>query len=151
VGTFGGSEDHTAILCARPNALVQYSFCPVRFERAVPLPRDHELVIASSGVIAEKIGAVREQYNELSQSTQRIAARWREISGRSDATLGDLVVAEPDAVERTMQTLDVSLRDRFTQFVVETTELIPAASDALEAGDLDSLGRIVDRSHDAAE
>ena len=151
VGTFGGSEDHTAILCARPNALVQYSFCPVRFEREVPLPRDHELVIASSGVVAEKIGAVREQYNELSQSTQRIAERWRAISGRNDATLGDLLMSAPDAIERTMKALDVSLSDRFTQFVLESTELIPAAGDALAAGDLVRLGEIVDRSHDAAE
>ena len=151
VGTFGGSEDHTAILCARPNALVQYSFCPVRFEREVPLPRDHELVIASSGVVAEKIGAVRERYNELSRSTQRIAERWRAISGRNDATLGDLLASAPDAIERTMKALDVPLRDRFTQFVLESTELIPAAGDALAAGDLVRLGQIVDRSQDAAE
>jgi galactokinase len=30
VGTFGGSQDHTAILCARAGMLRQYSFCPVR-------------------------------------------------------------------------------------------------------------------------
>ncbi|HEX2828166.1 MAG TPA: hypothetical protein VHP37_17560 [Burkholderiales bacterium] len=151
VGTFGGSEDHTAILCARPNALVQYSFCPVRFEREVPLPHDHAFVIASSGVVAEKIGAVREQYNELSRSAQRIAERWRAISGRNDVTLGDLLASGPDAVEQTLHGIDVPLRDRFTQFVLESTELIPAAGDALAAGDLVRLGQIVDRSFDAAE
>src|SRR5207237_3528995 len=40
VGTQGGSEDHTALLCARPRALVQYAFAPIRFERAVRLPND---------------------------------------------------------------------------------------------------------------
>ena len=50
-----------------------------------------------------------------------------------------------------MKALDVPLRDRFTQFVLESTELIPAAGDALAAGDLVRLGQIVDRSHDAAE
>src|SRR5919197_5316632 len=49
VGTLGGSQDHTAILCARPGTLVQYSFVPVRYEREVPLPHDHVLVVAASG------------------------------------------------------------------------------------------------------
>src|SRR5262249_51449130 len=66
VGTFGGSQDHAAILCARPRALCQYSFAPVRFERNVPLPKDHVLVIASSGVIAEKTVSAREKYNSVS-------------------------------------------------------------------------------------
>ena len=60
-------------------------------------------------------------------------------------------MSAPDAIERTMRALDVPLRDRFTQFVLESTELIPAAGDALAAGDLVRLGQIVDRSHDAAE
>ena len=34
VGTFGGSEDHTAILCARPGFVSQYAYCPVQ----VPAP-----------------------------------------------------------------------------------------------------------------
>ena len=38
VGTFGGSEDHTAMLCCRAGELSQYSFCPVRHERQVPFP-----------------------------------------------------------------------------------------------------------------
>lgn len=32
VGTFGGSQDHTAILCCHAGALSQYRFCPVTFE-----------------------------------------------------------------------------------------------------------------------
>ena len=28
VGTAGGSEDHTAILCCRPGMLSQYAYCP---------------------------------------------------------------------------------------------------------------------------
>ena len=50
-----------------------------------------------------------------------------------------------------MKALDVPLRDRFSQFVLESTELIPDAGDALSAGDLVRLGQIVDRSHEAAE
>jgi galactokinase len=154
VGTFGGSEDHTAILCARPGQLVQYSFCPVRFERAVPLPADHELVIAYSGVTAEKIGAVREHYNRLSQATQELAAHWRAATSRDDATLGDVVASAPDAADRILSMVrdaKSDLHDRLSQFVVESNELIPRAGDALLRGDLAELGVLVDRSQAGAE
>jgi galactokinase len=154
VGTFGGSEDHTAILCARPGSLVQYSFCPVRFERAVPLPADHELVIAYSGVTAEKIGAAREHYNRLSLATQELAAHWYDVTGRDDATLGDALASAPDAASRILAMLrddQGDLHDRLTQFVVESTELIPRAGDALLRGDLGQLGALVDRSQSGAE
>src|SRR5437660_1404693 len=36
-GTFGGSEDHTAILCCCANELAQYAFAPARRERTVAL------------------------------------------------------------------------------------------------------------------
>ena len=38
VGTFGGSEDHTAILCAEPEHISQYAYCPVEFEKMLPVP-----------------------------------------------------------------------------------------------------------------
>ncbi len=154
VGTFGGSEDHTAILCGRSGALVQYSFCPVRFEREIPLPSEHELVIAYSGVTAEKIGAAREHYNRLSQSTQELAAHWHDVTGRDDATLGDVIASAPDAAARMMAMVrdgKPELHDRLTQFVVESTELIPRAGDALLRGDLRQLGALVERSQDGAE
>src|SRR5262249_10870721 len=119
VGTFGGSEDHTAILCARPDALVQFSFCPVRFERQVPLPKDHDLVLASCGVTAEKIGGAREAYNRLSRSTQQLAALWREATGRADATLGDALASSSDAATRLLamaSACDQELRGRLEQF-----------------------------------
>lgn len=154
VGTFGGSEDHTAILCARPSSLVQYSFCPVRFERTIPLPEDHELVIGYSGVTAEKIGAAREHYNRLSLDTQRLAAHWHDVTGRDDATLGDVIASAPDAASRMLTMVregKSDLHDRLTQFVVESTELIPRAGDALLRGDLHQLGALVDRSQSGAE
>ncbi|HEV8445974.1 MAG TPA: galactokinase family protein [Gemmatimonadaceae bacterium] len=154
VGTFGGSEDHTAILCARPDALIQYSFCPVRFERQVPLPKDHELVLASCGVVAEKIGGAREAYNRLSRSTQELAARWRETTGRGDATLGDALASSPDGAARLLamaSDCDAELRERLEQFVHESAELIPGSGDALLRGDLSALGDLVDRSQAGAE
>lgn len=67
VGTFGGSEDHTAILNGRPNQISQYAYCPVRFQRAIPLPPGYTFAVGSSGVVAEKTGAAMELYNTASR------------------------------------------------------------------------------------
>jgi len=66
VGTFGGSQDHTAILCARHNCLSTYSYAPVRSEGVTPFPASQSLVIGVSGVVAEKTRAARDLYNRVS-------------------------------------------------------------------------------------
>ena len=38
VGTFGGSEDHTAIMCCSAGHLSQYAFCPTRLEATLAFP-----------------------------------------------------------------------------------------------------------------
>lgn len=156
VGTFGGSEDHTAILCGRPHALVQYSFCPVRFERAITLPADHTFVIASSGVMAEKTGGALESYNRLATLAHAALERWRRATGRSDASLGDALRAAggAESLAEVMRTAGAqserfsgdALAERARQFAIECEQLIPAAGDALERGALDELGAVVDRS-----
>ena len=165
VGTFSGSQDHTAILCCRAGTLVQYSFAPVRFERAVPLPHDHVFVIGASGVLAEKTGAALDLYNRQARRVHALIDRWRSATGRRDATLGDILASSPDALDRlraivrdpavhtpTGDDFDASdLVTRLDQFAMEALEIIPAAGDALERGDLRSLGDLVDRSEWGAE
>lgn len=156
VGTFGGSEDHTAILCARRNALVQYSFCPVRYERTVDLPPDWVFVIATSGVIAEKTGAALESYNRLATLARVATDRWRQTTERTDATLGDALRSTNGDVEPLVRAMpggtgDETLIERVRQFAIESEEIIPAAGDALASGDLRELGTLVDRSMQNAE
>src|SRR6058998_1344930 len=67
VGTFGGSEDHTAILCSVAGQLSQYAYCPVRLELRVAMPEGYAFAIAASGVVAEKTGAAAAKYNRLSE------------------------------------------------------------------------------------
>jgi len=43
------------------------------------------------------------------------------------------------------------LLTRFEHFLVESVEIVPAAGDALAAGDLEAFGRQVDRSQQVAE
>jgi len=164
VGPFSGSQDQTAILCSRAGALVQYRFAPVHFERSVPLPPDYVFVIGSSGVIAEKTGAALELYNRQARRVHALLDRWRASTGRNDATLGAALESSPDALERlraivrgpAMPGADDGfdaddLIARLDQFAAEAYEIIPAAGDALERGDLAALGTLVDRSQRGAE
>jgi galactokinase len=106
VGTFGGSEDHTAMLCCRPGELSQYRFCPVRHERQVPMPAGYRFVIGVSGIVAEKTGAARETYNRASLSARRVLEVWNAATGRTDATLRAAVESSPDAADRIRALLD---------------------------------------------
>jgi galactokinase len=170
VGTFGGSEDHTAILCARAGMLMQYAFCPVRLERAISFPPDHVLVVATSGVVAQKTGAARDRYNSLSTMVIEILDGWASATGDRFPTMAAAIDASPGGVEDLRQLLRAEATGavgtkesakpnahsmkrlaRFEQFLLESNELIPAAADALAELDLASLGRIVDRSQEAAE
>lgn len=160
VGTFGGSEDHTAILCARPGSLVQYSFCPVIFERAIALPVGYRFVIATSGVLAEKTGAALSDYNRVSRRLSAGLECWRRATGRADVSMAAAVASSGDARHRMRGVLGgvsdaeyspASLLARFDQFDAETNDIIPAAAAALARNDLGEFGALVSRSQAGAE
>jgi galactokinase len=160
VGTFGGSEDHAAILCSQPGTLRQFRFCPARFEREVPLPPECTFVIGVSGVIADKTGNAREKYNLASVAAREILKIWREATGRNDATLFDAATHASDAPERIREMLrkttgssysSQALLDRFDQFFEESTRIVPGATQALNAKDWNTVGKLVDRSQELAE
>ena len=159
VGTFGGSQDHTAIVCCRAGRVSQYSFCPVTREAELAWPEGKAIVIAVSGVRARKSGPEQVAYNRLSLATGRILERWRTASGSRARTLA-AATGEPGAAEAIAALLErdadpefppTFLAGRFRQFVLESFELIPAAADALSRGDLAEFGVQVDRSQRGAE
>lgn len=158
VGTFGGSEDHTAILCSRRSELRQYRYCPVRFERAIPVPRGHLFAVAASGVQASKTGGARESYNRVSLLAREAAEVYRRGTGGEPAHLA--AILERDGLARVREVLRRAGPLRFTtadlvarveHFHAESEEILPAAGDALTRGDLDEWGRWVDRSQELAE
>ena len=160
VGTFGGSEDHTAILCCRPETMSQYRFGPVARERDVTMPADFTFVVAFSGVVAEKAGAALDLYNRAARAADAALEHWRAASGLAAPTLEAAVAADPDAalaIRRALGAADDqvfgarALQKRFDQFLLESRRIIPAAGDALAAGDLTRFGALVDQSQDAAE
>ena len=159
VGTFGGSEDHTAILLCRPGWLSQFRFCPVQRERTVELPKDCTFVVAVSGISADKTGGARERYNRTSETAKTILEIWQAASGLSESTLLQAATQTPDAADRIRQLLREShspfpaqtLVHRFDQFLEESIRNVPEAADALARNDLGEFGRIVDRSQASAE
>lgn len=158
VGTFGGSEDHTAILTSEAGSLKRFSFCPVRHEQTIRVPDGCVFVIAVSGVAADKTGSAKAKYNSASSLARDVLERWRAFSGSKASTLADAANQSPDAPERiramlrNIQDGDVrSLLNRFEQFLLESETIVPQASAALARGDLATFGTLVDESQAASE
>jgi len=160
VGTFGGSEDHTAILCCQTKSLSLYSYCPVRFERRIAMPEGYTFAIGSSGVVAEKTGAALAKYNRASLLAREAVKAWNLATGRQDPHLAAAIAGRPDAYDRIL----VAVREmnepgfpwaqlvmRSEQFMLESTRIIPAACDALAAGDLVRFGHQVELSQQLAD
>jgi galactokinase len=155
VGTFGGSEDHTAILCAEPSRVVQYAFCPVRRQRTIAIPEGYVFVIGVSGVVADKTGGALEKYNRVAKLAAAATELWREATGRDDPHLAAAIASSADAREQLLEIVRSSshadyaadkLLARVAQFVMEDREIIPSAADALDAGFVWEFGELVDRS-----
>jgi len=160
VGTYGGSEDHTAILCSRAGHLSRYSYCPVRAEGAVPLPRSWTFVLAVSGVPSDKTGDAKERYNLASLSARAVLELWNDATRRADPTLAAAAGSAPDAPDRIRDVLRYgrhprfspeTLGSRFDHFFEESERLVPAAAQAFAKADAMTLSGIVDRSQELAE
>jgi galactokinase len=158
VGTFGGSEDHTAILTCRADRISQYVYCPVRFEREIAMPAGCTFAIASSGVAAEKTGAAMVKYNAASQRARRLVQLWQETTKYEDPHLAAVIPRGPAAIEY----LRSIVRDkagpeapmllaRLEHFIAENVQILPAAREALEEEDLVRFGDLVDQSQHFAE
>lgn len=156
VGTQGGSEDHTAILCCRAGQLSIYRFRPVEHEGDVALPEGWTFAIAVSGVHASKSGAVRDHYNRLSAQMARLIALWREGTGSDEGSLLAAIETGAGALERLRRIVASApdaaiLLPRLEQFAAESIEIIPAVVECLSAGDVAGAGPLIDRSQRMAE
>lgn len=152
VGTFGGSEDHTAMLCCTPEWLSQIRFCPIVIEDSVAMSPDHSFVVAVSGVLAEKTGAARDLYNQASIRTQELVKIWNRAHRTNQPTLAAVLSSVSDAGEQLADLVseDSALLNRLKAFICESEELIPAAVAALRCGDYQRFGQIAHASHENA-
>jgi galactokinase len=153
VGTEGGSQDHTAILCSAPGHLTQFRYRPSARERTIALPDGLAFVVGVSGVRAQKTGGARDDYNRAARAAAAVLDLCRTSTGTQPETLAGAIAASPDAVERLREQLHdrPALLDRLDHFVEESTVVVPSAADRLAAGDLAGFGEIVDRSQALAE
>jgi galactokinase len=160
VGTFGGNQDQTAILCSEPGHLARYAWEPVRREALLQIPAGHVFALGSSGVHAPKSGAARAKYNRVSLAAGRLVELWNRDADRNDAMLGSAIREVHGAVDRIRSLATRArgggftasyLKGRLEQFVAETLEIIPAASDALQRESLTEFGVVVDHSQRLAE
>lgn len=163
VGTAGGSEDHTAILCSSPGRFGLYGYNPIVREREVPMPEGYVLVIVSSGVSAQKTGAARKPFNEIAREAALVFEGWRKVSGRDDVSLAAAVRSSPDAPGRIREMIRAAafpvppgtsvrrLADRFEHFLDESEHIVPKAAEALSSGRLDEFARLAARSQEQAE
>jgi len=159
VGTHGGSEDHAAMLLGEAGSLSAFSFIPMRLLDVVRLPRDWRIVIAASGVKAEKTGAARDAYNRLSDGARHLLAIWNRhrppahslasalSSNASAANQLRELIADSDLPGWTPD----ALTRRLSHFVEEDGRILSAVA-ALRTGDHQALSQMGDESQrDAAD
>jgi galactokinase len=132
----------------------------VRFERRIAMPEGYTFAVGSSGVVAEKTGAALAKYNRASLLAREAVKAWNLVTGRQDPHLAAAIASRPDAYDRIL----VAVREmnepgfpwaelimRTEQFMLESTRIIPAACDALAAGDLVRFGHQVELSQQLAD
>ena len=155
VGTFGGSEDHVAILCSKKNMIGHYSYLPTKAHAYVKLGDNLVFVVAHSGVFAEKSGNALELYNRASTLAEEIRRLILDSYSELDQeTLGQLMrngkadLEDVFRIIRAKRSLHDAndLCDRYAQFHLENTVIIPSFIEALEKGNFSELGKCVDQS-----
>lgn len=142
VGTEGGGMDQAVCLEARAGSALLIRFEPLSC-RPVPIPRTWRVLVAHSGVDAEKSGALRDAYN-----LRRVEGRWalaELLPGRSFA-----VALSEHPVAALLARAAGKLGDvRFRRFrhVVTEARRVESAVACLEAGDLEGFGALMTASH----
>ena len=107
VGTFGGSEDHTAILNCSAGALSLYQYAPTVFKADAAWPSEWGLVIAFSGVRAEKTREAMEKYNLASRRASLSVSAYN-ARGKKMRNLGEI---EAETRDHTTASLIRDLRE----------------------------------------
>ncbi|MDY3678944.1 MAG: galactokinase family protein [Actinomyces urogenitalis] len=163
VGTQGGSEDHTGMLCGEAATLLLARFAPMEIRERVAFPEDWAIVVGVSGVLAEKTGAALADYNRGPLTLRSVLARWNKSTGRQDAFLASAVASligeatgeEAAGSPELRRLLDLTEpgyeRGRVEQFLIESLVLVPAGAQAVAAGDAGAVGEVLARSHALAD
>jgi galactokinase len=158
VGTHGGSEDHVAIICGVPQHLSVYAFVPIGHIADVRVADGWRLVIASSGIRAEKTGTARTAYNNLSRAAAILLDLWNRCE-RPAMSLGAAMssdAAAPDRLRRIIQNTASegwtarALEARLDHFLREDSRVADALV-AFRDADATRIGELAEGSQRDAE
>lgn len=160
VGTFGGSEDHTAILNCRTGRLSLFSYAPTVLKAEMEWPGEWSMVVAFSGIRAEKTGQALEKYNLAARRAALAVEAYNRRFGTALRTLGEIVArnrGSPDA--RLLQEIEHSapehthldLAGRVRVFLLEEHKYIPGAVKGLLWRDAEGFGAALTSSHRASK
>jgi len=153
VGTFGGSEDHTAILLGEKGSLLYCRYCPTKVLDRVKMPEDYKIVVAYSGKKAEKTKNALARYNRLSKDAFSCVSALNEINKTNFKLLREFFKEQPlnERAEVAYEQLlrlkkDLHLAERAYQFFKER-EITCNAVLCIKKGDIDKFGRLINESH----
>jgi len=153
VGTFGGSQDHTAILTTEKSALTLNRYCPATWIENVPPPHELAFAVAFSGFPSPKTQQARDAFNLLARRAAEIPRAYNiargtqyqyagEMLGVGVAEFSKAVAAHPEAA---------ALIDRYAHFHEQNAVIIPQAVKALRSGDAAAFGGVVSKSHESCK
>ena len=152
VGTFGGSEDHTAIVLGRREETIFCRYCPTRVLKRLPAQPGHTVITAYSGKKSEKTKESMPLYNRLSLNAAEAVARLREMREEDGRYLRDFYPDTPAgrragrAYEDLMNTGNAEAAGRVFQFYSEEY-VVERAVERLEDNDVPAFGELVNESH----
>eukprot|EP00040_Diaphanoeca_grandis_P040465 m.261840 g.261840 ORF g.261840 m.261840 type:complete len:497 (+) comp43324_c0_seq1:114-1604(+) len=161
VGTFGGSEDHTAIMACTAGNLHMYSYCPTVNEGRFRVPDDKCFVIGVSGAIAEKTGDKMNDYNDaalLAKEAAAVYCKYLDVTitqphlanvvkhANGDANSIRTAIKKYFSAGGTALFTQPQLLRRFDQFFAESEEIVQSVARAISEDKLDLLAQLVDKS-----
>ncbi|MFW6139285.1 MAG: galactokinase family protein [Spirochaetota bacterium] len=153
VGTFGGSEDHTAIFLGKQHTLLYCRYCPTELLESVEVWKDYRTVVAYSGKKAEKTSSAMEKYNRLSLYAAAAVRALNEINSSHHWLLREFfpdLTLEEKARKAYRQILKAGKGDeiarRAYQFFKERGIMEQAVS-RVRQGDIRSYGELINASH----
>lgn len=146
VGTAGGGMDQAASLAGERGHALHIRFDPLRID-PVALPADWRVIIAHSGVSAEKSGAARDAYNVRRHATEKALAAAAEALGMPGASVPALLERqEAAAVVDALGGTGTRGGAWAVHAVTENTRVREALA-ALRTGNLEAFGTALNGSH----
>ena len=135
VGTAGGGMDQAASLGGREGCALRIDFDPLRW-RTLPFPGHLSLIVAHTGVRAEKSGAAQARYNEIRASHRQpeVAEHIRTEIHRVSQFEAALQAGDARVCGELMNASHTSLRDRLRVSHPALDELVAVARNAGAAG-----------------